>query len=103
MSKEKERVRLDFSKLTTKENTILRVGRVLVEHQQAFFLEKTKELRPLLLQDVALKLGLHESTISRAVNGKYLQTRFGTFELKSFLVALWLRQMHHQKAYRLIQ
>ncbi|WPC19594.1 RNA polymerase factor sigma-54 [Pediococcus inopinatus] len=70
--------------LQQRENTILRVGRVLVEHQQAFFLEKTKELRPLLLQDVALKLGLHESTISRAVNGKYLQTRFGTFELKSF-------------------
>ncbi|KRN53507.1 RNA polymerase sigma-54 factor [Pediococcus damnosus] len=70
--------------LEQRESTILRVGKVLVEHQQDFFLEKTKELRPFLLQDVALKLGLHESTISRAVNGKYLQTRFGTFELKSF-------------------
>lgn len=70
--------------LDQRESTILRVGKVLLEYQQDFFLEKTKELRPLLLQDVALKLGLHESTISRSVNGKYLQTRFGTFELKSF-------------------
>ncbi|GEL14666.1 RNA polymerase factor sigma-54 [Pediococcus cellicola] len=70
--------------LDQRESTILRVGRVLVSYQRDFFLERTKELRPLLLQDVALKLGLHESTISRSVNGKYLQTRFGTFELKSF-------------------
>lgn len=70
--------------LEQRESTILRVGKVLLNYQQDFFLEKTKELRPLLLQDVALKLGLHESTISRSVNGKYLQTRFGTYELKSF-------------------
>ncbi|WP_412988607.1 RNA polymerase factor sigma-54 [Pediococcus siamensis] len=70
--------------LEQRESTILRVGRVLLDYQRDFFLEKTKDLRPLLLQDVALKLGLHESTISRSVNGKYVQTRFGTFELKSF-------------------
>ena len=38
----------------------------------------------MLLRDVAQKLQLHESTVSRAVNGKYLQTDFGIFELRSF-------------------
>lgn len=38
----------------------------------------------MLLRDVAQKLRLHESTVSRAVNGKYLQTDFGIFELRSF-------------------
>ncbi len=41
-------------------------------------------LKPMLLRDVAQKLQLHESTVSRAVNGKYLQTDFGIFELRSF-------------------
>ena len=37
-----------------------------------------------MLRDVANKLHLHESTVSRAVNGKYIATPFGTFELRSF-------------------
>jgi RNA polymerase sigma-54 factor len=70
--------------LTQREDTILRVGKIIFEQQREFFLSQTKELNPLLLRDVANKLHLHESTVSRAVNGKYISTPFGTFELKSF-------------------
>lgn len=70
--------------LTQREDTILRVGKIIFEQQREFFLSQTKELNPLLLRDVANKLHLHELTVSRAVNGKYISTPFGTFELKSF-------------------
>lgn len=70
--------------LAQRGQTILRVGKVIVDRQQDFFLDKTHPLKPLLLRDVAQKLGLHESTISRAVYGKYLKCNFGVFELKTF-------------------
>lgn len=70
--------------LAQRGQTILRVGKVIVDRQQDFFLDKTHPLKPLLLRDVAQKLGLHESTISRAVHGKYLKCNFGVFELKTF-------------------
>lgn len=65
-------------------DTILRVGEYIVAHQQAFFLNPARPLKPLILKEVAEKLDIHESTVSRAVNGKYLATEFGVFELKSF-------------------
>lgn len=70
--------------LKQRSDTIYLVGRVIVEHQKDFFLKQNGELKPLALKDVAKETGLHESTVSRAVNGKYLETAFGVFELKSF-------------------
>lgn len=64
--------------------TILRVGNQIIKYQRAFLLDPSQSLTPLLLRDVANHLQLHESTISRAVNGKYLQTQNGIYELKSF-------------------
>ncbi|UUV99143.1 RNA polymerase factor sigma-54 [Vagococcus luciliae] len=65
-------------------NTILRVGEEIVKKQSAFFIESNHPLTPMKLKSVAEELSLHESTISRAVNGKYLTTDFGVFELRSF-------------------
>ncbi|MCU7701223.1 RNA polymerase factor sigma-54 [Enterococcus gallinarum] len=48
------------------------------------FLQADRPLKPLILKEIADELGIHESTVSRAVNGKYLETEFGVFELKSF-------------------
>lgn len=64
--------------------TILRVSQVIVSHQQAFFNKGWEAVRPLTLKDVALELGMHESTISRATTQKYMVTPFGTLELKRF-------------------
>jgi len=65
-------------------DTIYRVGKAIVSHQKAFFLDKDRPLKPLTLKDISEELEIHESTVSRAVNGKYLETEFGVFELKSF-------------------
>lgn len=73
-----------YNDLLQRGQTLLRVGQEIVDYQRDFFIKDEHPLKPLLLRDVAHKLQLHESTISRAVNGKYMQTSFGTFELKHF-------------------
>lgn len=64
--------------------TLLRVGKFIVEKQERFFEEGEHAMQPLVLREVADYLDLHESTISRATNQKYIQTPRGTFELKYF-------------------
>lgn len=66
--------------------TILRVATVIVRHQSRFFDEGLTGLRPLNLSTVAAELGIHESTVSRVTNGKYLYCLRGTFELRFFFV-----------------
>lgn len=70
--------------LRLRSETILRVGMAIVQHQKDFFFDKSHDLAPLQLSDLAEELSLHESTISRAVQDTYLQTDNGTFELKKF-------------------
>ncbi|MDT2822965.1 RNA polymerase factor sigma-54 [Enterococcus devriesei] len=72
--------------LGQRKDTILEVGKIIVQHQSAFFKDKQGALKPLMLKDVAKQLEVHESTISRAVNGKYIETDFGVFELRGFFV-----------------
>lgn len=64
--------------------TLLRVGKYIIEKQARFFEEGEQAMQPMVLRDVAEALDLHESTISRATNQKYMQTPRGTFELKYF-------------------
>lgn len=65
-------------------NTLLRLGRLIVERQHDFFTESNRPLKPFLLRDAAQKLQLYESTISRAVSGKYLLYEGKVMELKEF-------------------
>lgn len=65
-------------------DTILKVGQYILKYQAAFFADKTKPIKPLLLREVAAALDVHESTISRTVNDKYIETESGVYELKSF-------------------
>ena len=67
--------------------TILRVSRFIVEHQQRFFSAGEVAMRPLAMRMVAEALALHESTISRVTSQKYMLTPRGTFELKYFFTA----------------
>lgn len=64
--------------------TIYKVVQSIVRFQKEFFEKGNKALRPLILKDVADDIGVHESTVSRAINGKYIQTPRGIFELKFF-------------------
>ncbi len=70
-----------------RQRTILRVAQALTVHQRAFFLRGPQALAPLQMEVLADELGVHVSTISRAVRGKYLRCRFGLFELRSFFSA----------------
>ena len=64
--------------------TLLRVASEIVASQRAFLEQGPGALVPMVLQDVADVLGLHESTISRVTANKYMQTPHGMFELKFF-------------------
>ncbi|WP_164545583.1 RNA polymerase factor sigma-54 [Paenibacillus albus] len=64
--------------------TLLRVTEAIVEEQAGFFQFGPSQLRPMTLLDIADKLGLHESTISRAASGKFAMTPWGTYELSFF-------------------
>lgn len=64
--------------------TLYRVCESLVRLQRPFFDFGMNHLKPLTLRQVAQELGLHESTVSRAIAGKYMQTPWGLFELKFF-------------------
>jgi len=65
-------------------DTILRVGQEIARRQPAFFLDSQHPLKPMALKEVAAALAIHESTVSRAVKGKYMETEFGVYELRSF-------------------
>ncbi|WP_297890483.1 RNA polymerase factor sigma-54, partial [Sulfurihydrogenibium sp.] len=56
----------------------------LVDYQKEFILNGKEHLKPLTLKDVAKNVGLHESTVSRLVNSKYIQTPNGVIPLKTF-------------------
>ncbi|MDD2295968.1 MAG: RNA polymerase factor sigma-54 [Eubacteriales bacterium] len=67
-----------------RKRTIYNVVTAIVNHQKDFFDQGTKHLKPMTLAEIADEAGVHESTVSRAVNGKYVQTPRGLFELKYF-------------------
>ncbi|MEX0971294.1 MAG: RNA polymerase factor sigma-54 [Paracoccaceae bacterium] len=70
--------------LSQRAANILKVASAIVEHQAHFFEKGAMDMRPLSLREIAETTKLHESTVSRAVNGKYLTCRRGTFELRYF-------------------
>ena len=70
--------------INQRRTTMVRVMRCIVQNQKNFFDHGVGHLRPMVLQEVADKVGMHVSTISRVSNGKYVQTPHGVFELKYF-------------------
>lgn len=67
-----------------RQKTIYRVTESIVNYQRNFFDKGINYLRPLVLRDIALDVDMHESTISRVVTNKYMQSPAGLFELKYF-------------------
>lgn len=64
--------------------TMVKVMECIVDEQREFFEKGPGALRPLTLQQVASRIGMHESTVSRVTTNKYVQTPRGVFELKYF-------------------
>ncbi len=62
----------------------MKVSRSIVRFQRDFLDYGIQALRPLVLRDVAMDIGMHESTVSRATTGKYMHTPQGIHQLKFF-------------------
>lgn len=70
--------------LESRNETLLKVARCIVKHQQNFFEYGEEAMKPMVLNDIALDVDMHESTISRVTTQKYMHTPRGVFELKYF-------------------
>jgi RNA polymerase sigma-54 factor len=67
-----------------RQKTIFKVAKSIVSFQRDFLDHGIEHLRPLVLRDVANDIGMHESTVSRVVNNKYMHTPQGVYEMKYF-------------------
>ncbi len=70
--------------LESRNETLLKVANCIVQQQQAFFEHGEEAMKPMVLNDVAEMVSMHESTISRVTTQKYMHTPRGIFELKFF-------------------
>lgn len=73
--------------LDQRQKTILKTAAEIVKQQDGFFRKGVSELRPLTLREVAEKIDMHESTVSRVTSNKYLHCDRGCFELKYFFTS----------------
>jgi len=73
--------------LHQRQQTILSIGQEIVKRQREFMEKGVAYLKPLTMVQVAEVVGVHETTVSRAVSGKYMQTPQGIFEMKYFFTA----------------
>ena len=65
-------------------NTLMKVTRAIIEHQRAFLDTGPEHIEPLKMQQIADQVGVHVTTVSRAVDDKWVQTPRGVFPLKRF-------------------
>lgn len=72
--------------ITQRDHTLYSITRLLLSIQLDFFEQGINYLKPVRLKDVANALALHESTISRAIRNKYIQTPHGTYAIRSLFV-----------------
>ncbi|MGM0414140.1 MAG: RNA polymerase factor sigma-54 [Bacillota bacterium] len=67
--------------------TLLKISNVLINRQKKFLNKGVKHLKPLTMQEVAKEIEMHESTVSRASNDKYIQTPQGLYNMKFFFAS----------------
>ncbi len=79
-----QQARWFIKSLNSRNETMLKVARTIVDRQRAFFDHGPEAMKPLVLHDIAETVGMHESTISRVTTNKYMLTPRGIFELKYF-------------------
>jgi RNA polymerase sigma-54 factor len=73
--------------LHQRQQTISNIGKEIVKRQREFMEKGVAHLRPMTMAQVADVVGVHETTVSRAVSGKYIETPQGIFEMKFFFTA----------------
>lgn len=70
--------------IQSRQETLLKVAKCIVEYQSDFFESGDEAMKPLILNDIAQSMDMHESTISRVTTQKFMHTPRGVFELKYF-------------------
>jgi RNA polymerase sigma-54 factor len=70
-----------------RQRTIERITREIIKHQHEFFEEGVSKLKPLTMTQIADIIGVHETTVSRALANKYMKTPHGVFEMKYFFTS----------------
>jgi RNA polymerase sigma-54 factor len=73
--------------LHQRQTTIANIGKEIVKRQREFMEKGVAHLKPMTMAQVAEVVGVHETTVSRAVSGKYIETPQGVFEMKFFFTA----------------
>jgi RNA polymerase sigma-54 factor len=73
--------------LHQRQETILNIAKEIVNRQRDFMEKGVAHLKPLTMVQVAEVVGVHETTVSRAVSGKYMDTPQGLFEMKYFFTS----------------
>ena len=79
-----QKAKILIQNIGKREETLAAVAEAIVDWQRDFFDKGKAFLKPMNLLDIAQELDVHESTVSRAVRDKYLECRWGIFELKYF-------------------
>ncbi|WP_176159220.1 RNA polymerase factor sigma-54 [Prosthecobacter debontii] len=79
-----KRGRFFIDMLQQRQQTIQKVAEHIVSRQEEFFEQGSAALKPMTMGDIASEIGVHESTVSRTVAGKYANTPHGVFELRYF-------------------
>jgi RNA polymerase sigma-54 factor len=73
-----------INSLDQRQNTLKKISQKIIDQQPKFFVETNPTLQPMTMQQIAEDVGVHETTISRAIANKYVKTPHGVFPLKHF-------------------
>ena len=84
MNSSQDNAKWFIKSLEQRNDTLLKVSNCIVQRQQGFFEYGAEAMRPMVLNDIAEAVDMHESTISRVTTQKYMHTPRGIFELKYF-------------------
>jgi len=84
IKKKLEQARWFLNALNQRRTTMIKVVEAIVEQQRDFFENGPDYLKPLIMETIADKVGMHVATISRVANDKYVQTPQGMYEIKHF-------------------
>ena len=79
-----QEAKLFIKNIDYRNNTLIKISNSIFEKQIDFFNKGVEEIKPMNLKEIALSIDVHESTVSRLTNGKYMETPYGIFELKYF-------------------
>ena len=81
-----------------RQETIENIAQAIIDAQPGFFEKGLKGLKPLTMQEIAEKVGVHHTTVSRTVNDKFASTPKGTVELRKFFTQGFVTETGEQVA-----